>query len=60
METMQFHIAQMGLFSGQYCFPISGGPTKQFDAHEKFTWGRKASLIRPLVTKNLNAFTFDI
>ena len=37
--------------------PIEGGPTKQFDAHENLTCGRKAGLIRLLGTKD---FTFDI
>ena len=31
--------------------PIEGGPTKQFDAHEKLSLGHKVVLIRPLGTK---------
>ena len=58
METTQFHIAQMGLFWGQYFLPIEGGPTKQFDAHEKLSWGRKAGLIRPSGTKEFKCFYF--
>ena len=32
METMQFNIAIIGLFLGQY-FPHLGGLPKQFDTH---------------------------
>ena len=38
--------------------PIAGGPTKQFDAHEKLSWGRKAGPIRPLGTKEFKCFIF--
>ena len=38
--------------------PIKGGPTKQFDAHEKLFWGRKAGLIRPLGAKEFKCFYF--
>ena len=33
METMQFHIAQMGLFYRVICFTDLGGLTNQFDTH---------------------------
>ena len=38
--------------------PNEGGPTKQFDAHEKLSGGRKAGLIRPLGTKEFKCFYF--
>ena len=36
METTQFHIAQMGLFSGQYFYILKAVP-KKIDAHEKLS-----------------------
>ena len=33
METMQFHIAQMGLFFRAILFAHLGGLTKHFDTH---------------------------
>ena len=56
METTQFHIAQMGLFWGQYFYLLKAVP--QFDAHEKLSWGRKAGIIRPLGTKEFKYLYF--
>ena len=60
METTQFHIAQVGLFSGQYFLSIEGDPTKQFDPHEKSSWWLNTGHIDIGIIRNLNAFTFDI
>ena len=57
METTQFHIAQMGLFWGQYFYLLKVVP-QNIDAHEKLSWGRKSGLIRPLGTKEFKCFYF--
>ena len=59
MKTTLFHIAQKGVVFMAILLPIAGGPTKQFDAHEKLSWGRKAGLIRPLGTKEFKCFYFE-
>ena len=51
------HSSNGGIFRA-ILLPIEGGPTKQFDAHEKLSLGRKAGLIRPLGTKEFKCFYF--
>ena len=56
METTQFHIAQMGLFWGQYYYLLKAVPQNNLTPMR--SWGRKADLIRPLGTKEFKCFYF--
>ena len=58
METHTILHSSNGVILRAILLPIEGGPTKQIDAHEKLSWGRKAGLIRPLGTKEFKWFYF--
>ena len=40
MDTMHFHIAQIGLILGELCFALRD-PDEQFGNHEKFPGGTR-------------------
>ena len=53
-----FSHSSNGFIFSAILLPIEGGSTKQFDAHEKLSRGRKAGLIRPLGSKEFKCFYF--
>ena len=60
METKQFRLAQMGLFSGQYFHLLKAVPQNNLTPMRSCPEDASLVLFDHWVIRNLNAFTFDI
>ena len=60
METTQFHMAQMGLFSGQYFYLLKAVPQNNLTPIRSCPEDARLVLFDQWELRSLNAFTFDI
>ena len=60
MATMNFHIAQTGLFLGNIFFSHSGDPREQFSTHEKLSWGARLVKLDADVVESLVGYGWSL